>query len=199
VSDSAPHIAITGGPGGGKTALLEIVRRHLCDHVTVLPESAGIIYGGGFPRRASPPARRAAQRAIYHVQRELEQLTDDEQIARLVLCDRGTLDGLAYWPGSADEYFHDLNTTLQAELARYAAVIHLRTPAAPRYNNHNPLRTENAAEAARLDERILEVWRWHPNVHVIEDTPKFLDKVERALALLRPYEPTCCHEARAAG
>ena len=58
-------MVITGGPGAGKTALLEVVRHHFCSHVAVLGESASILFGGGFPRRQSAPSRKAAQRAIY--------------------------------------------------------------------------------------------------------------------------------------
>ncbi len=44
------RIVLTGGPGAGKTAVLEIIRHHFCPHVHILPESAGIVFGGGFPR-----------------------------------------------------------------------------------------------------------------------------------------------------
>ncbi|HVY44872.1 MAG TPA: AAA family ATPase, partial [Minicystis sp.] len=86
-----PLIVLTGGPGAGKTAVLEVVRKHFCDHVEVLSESAGIVFGGGFPRRSTPAAKRAAQRAIFGVQREIERLAIEESRADLVLCDRGTL------------------------------------------------------------------------------------------------------------
>lgn len=191
-------VVITGGPGAGKTALLEMVRRDFCEHVAVLPEAAGIIYGGGFPRHASDVARRAGQRAIYQVQRQLEWLTVAEHRAAVGLCDRGTLDGLAYWPGTEDEYFADLGTTRDAELARYAAVIHLRTPGAGSYNHRNPLRIESPSEAAVIDGRILTAWSGHRNLHIVEQAADFLDKVARALALIRDQVPPCCrhHELR---
>lgn len=66
------RIVLTGGPGAGKTALLELIRQSFCEHVTVLPEAASIVFGGGFPRHDDDECRRAAQRAIYHVQRQLE-------------------------------------------------------------------------------------------------------------------------------
>ncbi len=31
-------MVLTGGPGAGKTAILELVRRTLCPHVALLPE-----------------------------------------------------------------------------------------------------------------------------------------------------------------
>ena len=122
------RIVITGGPGAGKTAVLELARRDLCKHVEILPEAARIVFGGGFPRRVDDVGRRGAQRAIFHVQDELERMGAQSSIAATLPCDRGTLDGLAYWPGSWDEYFRELATTMQAELARYAVVIHLRVP-----------------------------------------------------------------------
>jgi predicted ATPase len=44
-------VVLTGGPGAGKTALLEVVRRHFCEHVVVLPEAASIVFGGGLASR----------------------------------------------------------------------------------------------------------------------------------------------------
>ncbi len=79
---------LTGGPGAGKTAVLELVRQQFCAHVRVLPEAAGIVFGGGFPRMGSLEWRRSAQRAIFFVQRELES-TGDADTAAIVLCDRG--------------------------------------------------------------------------------------------------------------
>src|SRR5262245_23288186 len=108
-----PHprrrIVLTGGPGAGKTAVLELVRRSFCSHVQVLPESAGILFGGGFPRGSDDDHRRCAQRAIFHTQRELETLAAAGP-ASVLLCDRGTVDGLAYWPGP-DEFWSAVGTT----------------------------------------------------------------------------------------
>src|SRR5688500_10497914 len=96
-----PHarkrIVLTGGPGAGKTAVLEMLRQSLCRHVTVLPEAAGIIFNDGFPRDDIAGVRRAAQRAIYHVQRELESAMEARGTP-IMLCDRGVVDGVAYWP-----------------------------------------------------------------------------------------------------
>jgi predicted ATPase len=55
-------IVLTGGPGAGKTAVLErLVRQEFCAHIQVLPEAAGIVFGGGFPRAGSLEWRRSAQ------------------------------------------------------------------------------------------------------------------------------------------
>ncbi|MFC4783915.1 ATP/GTP-binding protein [Nocardioides sp. MAHUQ-72] len=186
------RVVLTGGPGAGKTALLELIRQSLCPHVHPLAESAGIVFGGGFPRADEPEWRRAAQRAIFHVQRELEVIGDTHNAA-LVLCDRGTVDGLAYWPGSPDEFWSSVDTSQADELARYGAVIHLRTPPAGHgYNHANPLRTETARAAARIDERLLEAWADHPRRIVIPSESSFLTKATHALEALRGELPSCC-------
>lgn len=190
------RVVLTGGPGAGKTAVLELIRLFFCDHVKTLPEAAGIVFSGRFPRSDRPPLRQAAQRAIYHIQRELESVADTENAA-VVLCDRGTVDCAAYWAGEGD-LFSAVGTTSAIELARYDAVIHLRTPTSPdAYNRDNPLRIESVEEAAAIDVRITEQWSAHPRVFVVEPTEDFLHKAARALALLRQEVPECCqHHVR---
>ena len=188
---SAKRIVLTGGPGAGKTAVLELIRQHFCRHVKVLPESAGILFGGGFPRAATMQARRAGQRAIYFVQRELEAAAEDGESA-ITLCDRGTVDGAAYWPGP-DDLWTSVGTTRAAELARYDAVIHLRTPSADGgYDHSNPLRIESPAEAAAVDARITTAWDGHPRRVVIVSEADFLRKARRALDAVREELPDCC-------
>ncbi len=192
---SAQHepkrIVLTGGPGAGKTAVLELVRQYFCRHVAVLPESAGIVFGGGFPRGKSLTLRRAAQRAIYYVQRELEIVGDAEDAA-IVLCDRGTVDGLAYWPGPED-FWEAVGTDRDTQLSRYSAVIHLRTPSSDDgYNWQNPLRTETAEEAAAIDAAIARGWAGHPRRFFVDAESDFLDKANKALALILEELPECC-------
>jgi predicted ATPase len=192
-------VVLTGGPGAGKTALLELIRQSFCSHVRVLPEAAGIIFGGGFPREDGVIFQRAAQRAIYAVQRELENLAEDGNPA-IVLCDRGTVDGLAYWPGPEQEFWTAVRTTSDQELSRYAAVIHLRTPsAALGYNHVNPLRTESAEAAAGIDARIFSAWQLHPRRFIVESSTDFLEKAARALAILRAELPECCRAHKVPG
>ena len=186
-------VVLTGGPGAGKTAVLEIIRKHFCEHVAVLPEAASIIFGGGFPRHSTMPGRCASQMAIFAVERQLERLVIEEKRAGVVLCDRGTLDGLAYWPLDDESFFAETGTTRARELARYAAVIHLRTPTATQgYDHRNPLRRESALEAATIDARIIHAWRDHPRRAFVESTGDFLEKAAHAIALIRDEVPACC-------
>jgi len=185
------RVVLTGGPGAGKTAVLELIRHSVCLHVKILPEAAGIVFGGGFPRDREVEVRRAGQRAIFHVQKELERAADALQPA-VVLCDRGTVDGLAYWSGP-DDFWDSLGTTLGEQLRHYDAVIHLRTPPGDGgYDHSNPLRVESAEEARIIDERIAAAWSGHPRRFIVEPSADFLGKATRVLQLLRDEVPACC-------
>lgn len=195
---SQPHrrIVITGGPGAGKTALLEIARKNLCEHVAILPESATIIFMGGFWRHNSMPSLKATQRAIYHVQRELEQMVEEENQFSVALCDRGTLDGLAYWPADDASFWQEIGSSQAIELSRYSAVIHLRTPLADQgYNNSNPVRIETVKQALEIDKKIEKVWEQHPRRFFVESGDNFLEKVQEALKILSNEIPECCLQA----
>jgi predicted ATPase len=184
---------LTGGPGAGKTAVLEVVRRAFCEHIVVLPEAATVLFGGGFPRHETEAGRRAAQRAIFHVQRAMEQMCLDEGRAAVALCDRGTLDGLAYWSESPEKACEELGIRREAELTRYEAVIHLQTPTTGHgYDHSNPVRTESVAQAVALDARVLAAWRDHPRRIIIPREKEFLRKLARAVDAIREQVPECC-------
>jgi predicted ATPase len=186
-------VVLTGGPGAGKSAVLGIVRRAFCHHIAILPEAATILFGGGFPRDESEAGRRAVQRVLFEMQRELERITIEEGRAAIALCDRGTLDGLAYWPGGAAAACAALDVDRRAELARYAVVIHLRTPGASHgYDHSNPVRAESASEALEADMRTAEAWDGHPNRCFVESEDDFLAKVANAVKLIRNEIPPCC-------
>lgn len=186
-------VVVTGGPGAGKTAVLEVVQRHFCEHVHVLPESASILFSGGFPRSSSHAGRAAAQRAIFHVQRELESLALSDVNAAVALCDRGTLDGLAYWPGTEDSFFTELSTTKATEQARYFAVVHLQTPSThDGYNHTNPLRIESARQARAIDERISKAWEEHPRRVFVPSAKDFISKTATAISAIAAEVPPCC-------
>ncbi len=185
------RIVLTGGPGAGKTAVLELARKYFCRHVHVLPESASLLFGGGFPRSTSDPGRMAAQRAIFYVQRELERAVDDDVEPAITICDRGTLDGIAYWPKDAGSFLLAVGTTQAEQLARYDAVIHLRTPTVG-FDHSNPLRTENPSEAMVLDARIEEAWAGHPRRFFVPASTDFLEKAMQTLQILHDELPECC-------
>lgn len=173
-------IAITGGPSAGKTTLIEALHKDLNEKVSVVPEAATILYRGGFPRRPSRHGREHSQRAIFFIQRELENLIEVETLLTTLVCDRGSLDSLAYWPGKAEDFFLSVGTTRQQELQRYQWVIHLDTTNQDSFDKTNPLRVESHNEAVELNRLTLEAWSTHPQRIIIPHETDFLSKIVRA-------------------
>lgn len=181
------RIVLTGGPGGGKTTAADLFRRELGEQVVIVPEAATILYLGGFPRSVERDVRQATQRTIYHVQRNLEDAQAAHYKGRVLLCDRGTIDGAAFWPSTKPgEFFEDLETTFEAELLRYDAVIFFETAAVGGISieGGNPVRKESAAEAVELDQRLHMLWKKHPHFVFIPHHPSFLKKISQGLDAL---------------
>ncbi|MCB9727896.1 MAG: ATP-binding protein [Deltaproteobacteria bacterium] len=183
------RIVLTGGPGAGKTTAADLFRRELGDRVVVVPEAATMLFGGGFPRHTQPDSVQAAQRAIFYVQRGVEDTQAASFPRRILLCDRGTVDGAAYWPqerGGADGFFQALDTTHQAELARYDGVIFFETAAVGGLSieGGNPVRNENLERAVALDARLRELWSSHPRFVFVPHSASFMQKITTGLGAL---------------
>jgi hypothetical protein len=162
-----------------------------------------MLFRGGFPRSNEIHARKSAQSAIFHVQRNLEDVQSALYPERILLCDRGTIDGAAYWPGGASEFFDFVGSTLAKELERYDAVLFFETAAAGGMSieGGNPVRIESNEQAMDLDHRLRELWLQHPRAVVVPHHPSFVKKImlglvalERIVAELssprRQHEPT---------
>lgn len=190
-------VAITGGPSGGKTTLIETLKKEFGSAITVVPEAASILYGGGFPRKKSILGRIATQRAIYFTQRELEAIAMGESDTSLLVFDRGSLDSIAYWPNDEEDFFKNIGSSKQEELLRYDWVMHLDTAASENYDLSNPIRTETHTEALLLNEKIKMAWNGHPRRITISSNGDFLVKIMKAIQVIKSivkgksYEDVC--------
>lgn len=158
-----PRIVLTGGPGAGKTLALLEIKKCLGKKTVISPEAASLLYNGGFPRHNSPQSICAAQKAIFHVQRNLEEALS-HHAAQVLFLDRGTIDGAAYWPRGASHFFRTMGTSLTKELDRYDAVLFLQTAAMKidKVRLGNNCRTESPKEAIALDQKLMRLWKNHP-------------------------------------
>lgn len=176
-------IVLTGGPSAGKTTIAEALVRAYWNQLVLVPEAASLLFRGGFPRAPSPEAVSHQQRAIYHVQRELEALSLLESEGRSMICDRGTLDGLAYWPGIEEEFFRQIGSSMEQEIARYDWVLHLDTAGSHAYQSSS-IRKETHPEAQIINERVKKAWRMHPRRIIICNNRDFTMKINLALQLV---------------
>ncbi len=178
-------VVLTGGPSAGKTTLVQIIEREFRDHVATVPESANILFKGGMPRGTSELDLIYQQRAIYYLQTELETLVQKKNPSKIIVCDRGSLDGIAYWPSPAGISFLDsLHTNLERECARYDWVLHLETTTNLSYDTSNPIRIESHDQAMIIDERVKSAWSTHPKQIIIHNSQAFSRKVEHVLELV---------------
>jgi predicted ATPase len=186
----ARRIAVTGGPGGGKTTVWRALSAAHCSEVQAVPEVATLMFRHVFPQVENEAERCAVQRAIFNVQNELESFYDARALpGQALLCDRGSCDGGGYWPGGHDLFFAAMGTSWAAELARYDAVLFLETAAVGGYSirEGNETRSETLTEAVAIDARLRAVWQSHPRfVHIghERDFAHKLARAEAALALL---------------
>jgi nicotinamide riboside kinase len=178
-------VTVTGGPSGGKTTLIEALQKEMGKTVSVVPETASILYRGGFPRIKSRNGLIHAQKAIYYTQKELEDLIYIEHQPKLLVCDRGSMDALAYWPETPQSFFKVINSTLEKEYSRYDWVLHLDTAGAEHYDSTNPIRTESYSEAHSLNRRVLDAWGQHPQRIRINEEKDFLSKMAAAPGVIQ--------------
>src|SRR3954471_20025295 len=132
---SAPdhrRVVLTGGPGAGKTLISHRIASAHSDRFVLVPEAATQVYDALQTRwdKLDLPGRRDVQRKIYALQVDQETRTASANPDKILLLDRGTIDGAAYWPEGAEDYWRDVESTLEKELARYNAVIWMESAAA---------------------------------------------------------------------
>src|SRR5690242_13509867 len=99
-------LVLTGGPCAGKTSCLLALKARFGGDILTVPESATLLLSGGVPPPGHERIRcpmdewvRAFQGAILATQQGIED--SFERVARdcgvrLIVCDRGVLDGAAY-------------------------------------------------------------------------------------------------------
>src|SRR5436305_9482535 len=161
------RIVLTGGPGAGKTVIAQRLAAAHPDRYALVPEAATQVYDALQTRwdKLDLAGRRDVQRKIYGLQVDQENRTADANPGKILLLDRGTIDGAAYWPEGPDDYWRDVGSTIDAELKRYDAVVLLESSAAVGIYDgdaSNPRRFEDAAGAIAAGQLLARLWEGHP-------------------------------------
>lgn len=185
-------IALTGGPGGGKSSLIEDLRNDpdWAGGFVVLPETVQYARFVGIS-----PSEKLFQRAIVQLQIGLENGLDqalDYTDPQPIICHRGSLDPLAFWRQRGwdpDEFYTLVGLSRQEHYQRYAGVIHLVTAAdgVPSEYTHWPHahRPEEASQAIQLDRWLAEAWGAHPHYHRLDNhNQDWVAKSQAARAIL---------------
>jgi predicted ATPase len=176
------RIVLTGGPASGKTVISSAIAGSDPQRFVVVPESATQIYSAAKTRwdLVDVLGQREIQRKIYRHQREQEDQVAAQHPEKILILDRGTIDGAAYWPDGPEAYWLELGTTLDTELERYDRVIWLQTSAAIGIYDgsvSNEVRFEDAAGAIRSGELLVKLWGGHPSFRKVEARQSLADKI----------------------
>jgi predicted ATPase len=188
------RIVLTGGPGAGKTVISARIAQLRPDRYIKVPEAATQVYNQLQTRwdRLNIEGRRDVQRRIYRLQREQEDRMARDHSHQVLLLDRGTIDGSAYWPDGPSAYWVDLGTTAELELARYDAVIWLETCAALGLYDHdasNPVRFEHPEAAIASGELLKQLWGAHPQLRLVSACAELDEKVAAVMRELETLIP----------
>ena len=192
-------IVITGGPCAGKTTAMSWIQSNFTKlgyTVLFVPETATeLITGGVAPWTCGTNADYQKCQMMLQLEKEriFEQGASTMPAQKvLIVCDRGTMDNKAYM--SALDFSHVVSSLGCNEVAlrdRYDAVFHLVTAAkgAEQFYTtaNNAARTETAAQAAELDDKLIAAWTGHPHLRIIDNAAGFEDKLKKLISEIAAF------------
>jgi len=194
------HIALTGGPVGGKSSGAPMIREHLMTHdwrTVIVPETVTMFINAGIMPWDSPVFQPQVLRTQLDHEaaflRLAQTLIGNDKI--LMLYDRGICDNIAY---TGEEDFEknarSLGTSTIALRNHYDAVIHLTSPAVDaievflKHRGNNSARWEGkdddakaVRDTAQLDAKTAAAWVGHDHLITIDNSTDFEGKMRRVV------------------
>lgn len=182
-------IVLTGGPCGGKTASMTILKEFLEQKgykVYTIPEVATLASNNGV-NLGDPGSENkffAFANLMMALESTMEAWAKESNRDCVILSDRGIMDIKAYTPTNLWPQYLASRNWDESDLreGRYDAVFHLVSAAvgAPDFYNHdNPARWETLTEAVDADRRTQEAWVGHPHLRIIDNSTDFPNKISR--------------------
>lgn len=191
-------IVLTGGPCAGKSTILKRIKEKyekIGWAVYMLPESATLFIEAGANFLTSDSkllfeTEKSKLQFQLAMEDYMAQIANASGKPALIVCDRGAMDTAAYMDRSVWQRIQiaiGMNETALRD-DRYAAVLHICTAAKGAEDFYtllnNKCRSESPEVAREVDDRLLAVWKGHPNLHVIQAEIDFEDKIKNVLNTL---------------
>lgn len=190
-------IVLTGGPCSGKTTTLLALKEEFEDQIILVPEVATILLQGGFPIPGkdlewSEEWQASFQTAVLPLQSAIEDayvLMAQSNGGKMLICDRGVLDGAAYTPGGVLEFCKRYGVDVEKAQARYAAVIHLESLATAEPKKYgkadNDSRFEPLERAQELEKATRQAWESHPRRTILDGKRGIVNVISEVIGIVR--------------
>lgn len=189
---NTPKIVLTGGPSGGKSHALKMLKTKLeaCGiKVFIVTEAATGLLSGGFPKDVSGYDFQLAI-ARYQLEKEHEAQIIAPKENAVIICDRGLMDSRVYLEDGDFLKFKNVLGMSDVDLRdSYDAVFHLDSTAIDEntaYKN-NEVRDESRNEAKDINERSLRAWCGNPHYRVIPVCDSVDDKLDILLKEVKAF------------
>jgi predicted ATPase len=178
------HIVFTGGPCGGKTTVLRMLDRKYHPAILKVPEYASFMI-----KKNKFSDERDLQAQVYSLYQNVHERASSGSWRgkKLIISDRGSLDGLAYY----EDYFNLHQTSLEQEYLKYDLVVFFESISKISesfYSNQiDSRRTETFEVARNLDSKLYDIWKNHRGFVFVDN--KSLDMNERFKVVDRIIKP----------
>ena len=189
------RIVLTGGPGSGKTSVLEKINQvytALGYKVIIVPETATELMNNGITFKDGSVILLDFQELIMRLQLAKEEVVDRTiELANtdkiIVMYDRGTIDNTAY---IKKEEFEEILTRLNHVksfsdlMNKYDLVINLVGREDFYTTDNNKARTESVSEALKLGDATLKCWLGHKKVKIVLPKDTMSEKTNEVLNVI---------------
>lgn len=191
-------IVLTGGPGSGKTKVLESLVSNYKEKgykVIVVPETATELITNGISPADGTISMLDFQDFVLMTQLSKEAVVNrmlefSKAKDTLIICDRGTLDGLAYV--SKDDFelvlrglkLEGINSNVLNLLNAYDLVIDLVGSKEFYTTENNKARRENPDEAMDIGKKTLKAWLGHNKLKIVLPQERIEDKINKVISII---------------
>lgn len=188
-------ICLTGGPSTGKTSVINAVIKDFSElgyHVIVIPETATSFINNGirpFGDNALPPV--TFQKLVIESQLSKEKIAELAAEALgsdkvIIICDRGSLDGIAYVTSEEwEQTLKEQGVNARDLLSSYNAILYMEGREELFTTENNKARYESSAEEAlEKGRKVLKSYLSHDNLRVIQPREEMKDKETEVINII---------------